>query len=161
MDLSGNTMANDVSWSFTTPSNNDPTQEPLLYQSNLQYIGAFRVPDGQFGPTSIRHLTTAAVVLSRTTPANNSLFVTGHTSGQEIAEISIPSSIVNSSNINSLATATVLQPFTSVLRPHPKPPVGTRHARRVDRKTTANDRAAFVYYDPRDPPSVPTSGSTR
>src|SRR5207249_1197020 len=24
-------------------------QEPLVYQENLQYLGAFRVPDGQFG----------------------------------------------------------------------------------------------------------------
>ena len=47
-DMAGNPMSGPVAWSFTTASN-DPTQEPLLTQSNFQYVGAFRVPNETVG----------------------------------------------------------------------------------------------------------------
>jgi hypothetical protein len=85
-----------------------------LYSSNLQYVGAFRVPDGQFGADQYDTFGYGGTALAFN-PTDNSLFVVGHTYDQAIAEISIPSSIVNSSNINSLATASILQPFMSPL----------------------------------------------
>ena len=44
-------------------------------------------------------------------PAHNSLFMVGHDWDQDVAEVQIPSTIVNSNNLNALTTATVLQPF--------------------------------------------------
>jgi hypothetical protein len=52
-------------------------------------------------------------------PVNNSLFIVGQ--HQSIAEISIPQSIVNSSNLSDLPTSTVLQPWTNVLSNLPNP----------------------------------------
>ena len=46
-DAAGNMMPSPYTWLFTTASGSQTnTQLPLLYQSNLQYIGAFRVPAG-------------------------------------------------------------------------------------------------------------------
>jgi hypothetical protein len=80
--------------------------DPLLQQSDLQYMGAFRVPHGTFGGSSFEYGGTALAYNA----ANNSLFVVGHDWHQQVAEISIPA-VVNSSNLASLNTATVLQSF--------------------------------------------------
>jgi hypothetical protein len=50
-------------------------------------------------------------------PTNNSLYLTGHTYGQLVAEISIPS-LVNSQSISSLNTATIIQPFADISEGH-------------------------------------------
>jgi hypothetical protein len=83
---------------------------PLLDQSDLEYLGAFRVPTGQQGDSSFAYGGTAIGF----NPANNSLFAVGHDHHQAIAEISIPE-IINSEVIDDLARATVLQPFAGVL----------------------------------------------
>jgi len=85
----------------------------LVTQSNLQYWGAFRVPNGQYGSDNhaIFSFTSGAIAYN---PAHNSLFLASHVYDNYIAEISIPS-LVNSTNLDSLNTATVLQPFASVL----------------------------------------------
>lgn len=92
---------------IVTVSGATPTQ--LLNKTNLDYVGAFRVPnyvdstdEFSFGQNTIAF-----------NPTNNSLFITGH--NQSIAEVSIPSSIINSSSLSSLSTATLLQPWTNVL----------------------------------------------
>ncbi|HEY7314577.1 MAG TPA: hypothetical protein VH643_34835 [Gemmataceae bacterium] len=95
---------------------------PLLYQSNIQYVGAFRVPavpdpfqpganTYDFGGTALAY-----------NPANNSLFIVGMPYDQAISEISIPQSIVNSSNLDALATATVLQQPVQVIPKLPNNP---------------------------------------
>ncbi|MGH8276025.1 MAG: hypothetical protein ACRETH_04950, partial [Steroidobacteraceae bacterium] len=81
--------------------------EPLLQQSNLAYAGAFRVPQGSSDTTTFNYGGTALTY----NPANNSLYMVGHDWHQLSAEISIPA-IVNSTNIASLVTATILQPFS-------------------------------------------------
>ena len=69
-------MASPYTWSFGTASGSQTiTQLPLLYQSNLQYVGAFRVPYG-------RHTSDAASFNYNDegvayNPANNSLFLAG------------------------------------------------------------------------------------
>jgi hypothetical protein len=80
--------------------------EPLLRQSDLVHQGAFRVPKGSDKQT-FDYGGTALAYNAR----NNSLYLVGHDWYQLSAEISIPS-IVASTNINDLATATMLQPFT-------------------------------------------------
>ena len=163
-DTAGDPMASPYAWTFTTAASTSTgtlaSTEPLLYQSNLQYVGAFQVPDGQFGPDQYSTFEYGGSCIAFN-PANNSLFMVGHPDGQEIAEISIPSSIVNSSNINSLATATVLQPFSSVLPRIPNLPSNqdTLGGFMVNNQQLIG--TAFVIYDAAGSPSIPTSGSTR
>jgi hypothetical protein len=83
--------------------------EPLLYQSNVQYLGGFRVPNYTDATDTLGF---GGSVLGFN-PVNNSLFIVGQHQG--IAEVSIPANIVNSSDVTQLATGTMLQPFTSVL----------------------------------------------
>ena len=82
---------------------------PFLQLSDLQYLGAFRLPNGTTDQTSFAYGGTAL----GHNPANNSLFLVGHDWYQLTAEISIPA-LVNSTNLNSLHTATLLQTYTDV-----------------------------------------------
>jgi hypothetical protein len=113
------------SQAYTLTVNPASTQEPLLYRSNLQYVGAFRVPDGQFGPLQYGTFEYGGTALAFNS-ANNSLYVVGHVYGQDVAQISIPA-IVNSSNLNNLNTATVLQPFADVLGKLPSDPLTNQY----------------------------------
>jgi hypothetical protein len=79
---------------------------PLLQLRNLVYQGAFRVPSGQFGRSVFDYGGTAPAY----NPMNDSLFIVGHDWDQLVAEIKIPK-IINSTRLNDLSTATVLQPF--------------------------------------------------
>jgi hypothetical protein len=81
----------------------------LLHQTNLQYVGAFRVPNYHNKTDEFSYGGTALAF----NPTNDSLFVVGHR--QAIAEISIPKHIVNSTNLRELDTAQVLQDWTPVL----------------------------------------------
>ena len=87
-----------------------PNTEPLIQPSNLVYEGAFRLPAGTSNQTSFSYAGNGLAY----NPANNSLFITGHTWYQETAEVSIPN-VVNSTNLNSLTTATLIQPLTDAL----------------------------------------------
>ena len=87
-----------------------PTSEPLIQPSNLVYTGAFRLPEGPTNQTTFEYSGDGLAY----NPANNSLFITGHTWYQETAEISIPK-FIDSTDINSLTTATILQPLTDAL----------------------------------------------
>ena len=109
-----------ASWSSTaTIAYSGAPAEPLLYQSDVQYVGAFRVPDYSNSTDSMSFGGSALAY----NPADNSLFITGQ--GQSIAEISIPSTIVDSSDLDNLSTATVLQPWKNVLSNLPNQLSGT------------------------------------
>src|SRR5512141_3173961 len=84
----------------------------LLGQSDLEYLGAFRVPQGDYGSPSYSGFNYGGTALSYN-PVNNSLFLVGHSWYQLTAEISVPQ-IVNSANLGDLKTATVLQPFADI-----------------------------------------------
>lgn len=82
---------------------------PLLYKSDLVYKGAFRVPKGNLGGTSLKGNSLSGGGSGLTfNPANNSLILSGIPSEKMIVEISIPT-IVNSTNISELKTATLIQ----------------------------------------------------
>src|SRR5687768_4939739 len=81
----------------------------LLDQSDLQYLGAFRVPSGTIGSSSFQ----AASPAMAYNPANNSLFIAGEELDYAVAEISIPA--IRTGSLSSLSTATVLQPFVDIL----------------------------------------------
>ncbi|MDO8728849.1 MAG: hypothetical protein Q7K26_03035, partial [bacterium] len=92
------------------------TTQPLIQQPDLQYLGGFRLPRGQFGGSNF---TNGGLVMAYN-QAKNSLFIVGHgdfAGPQSVAEISIPAP-VNSSNILSLKTATVLQSFADITDGH-------------------------------------------
>lgn len=81
----------------------------LISKANLEYVGGFRVPNYY---NSVDEFSYGGAALAFN-PANNSLFISGHRNA--LAEIAIPSSIVNSSNLSQLATTTILQPWTNIL----------------------------------------------
>jgi len=90
----------------------------LIQPSDLVYQGAFRLPDGSNG-TSWEYSGTGATYYPSGDPSGasdgylGSLFATGHEWEQQISEISIPAP-VNSRNVNSLNTATTIQPFRDI-----------------------------------------------
>ena len=86
--------------------------DKLLQESDLEYLGAFRVPQGDFGSPLYTGFNYGGRALAFN-PINNSLFLTGHSWYQLTAEISIPQ-IVNSTDLRDLNTAAVLQPFADV-----------------------------------------------
>jgi chitodextrinase len=97
--------------------------EPLLYSSNVQYVGAFRVPAvaDSLSPGSYTYSYGGTALAFN--PANNGLFIVGMPYDNAVSEISIPQSIVNSSNVSSLSTATVLQAPVQVLNKLPSDPL--------------------------------------
>jgi hypothetical protein len=97
----------------TTVAQGQPTSAPLVQQSNLAYKGAFRLPSGTFGGSSFGYGGTALAYNA----AKGSLFLVGHDWHQMVAEVKIPQ-IINSTSLNNLQTATVLQPFTNVTEGH-------------------------------------------
>jgi hypothetical protein len=106
-----------ATFSTVASATHDPTQAGLLHQSDLTYLGAFRVPGGNIGASTFGYGGTALTY----NPANNSLFAVGHPYDQAIAEIKIPATI-HSGSLGSLTTATVLQPFVKVLNRIPTNP---------------------------------------
>lgn len=80
----------------------------LLHQADLNYLGAFKVPDGNIGASTFEYGGTALTY----NPGNDSLFMVGHDWDQAIAEISIPE--VRNGSLSNLSTANVIQPFVNV-----------------------------------------------
>ena len=132
-DSAGNKLANAYSWAFTTaaatstppptsppPSSSlgDLSKLPLLQQSNIEYVGAFRVPSDTVGASSIGYGGTALTF----NPANNSLFIVGHPNDLAVAEIAIPKTIVKDASLSKLTSATFLQPFTKIIPRIPNQP---------------------------------------
>lgn len=94
---------------FQNAKADDPTNNPLIYANNLEYLGAFKVPAGTLGNSSFSF---GGSVLAYNA-ANNSLFMVGHDHQQSVAEISIPAP-VKSANIADLNQCTVLQNFADI-----------------------------------------------
>ena len=82
----------------------------LLAQDNLEYVGAFRLPNGSFGCVGLNNCFSYGGAALAYNPARNSLFIAGHDQQQKIAEISIPSPST-STTFTSLPQSTVLQSF--------------------------------------------------
>jgi hypothetical protein len=101
----------------TPPPAPAPAQTPapgnaaLIQQASLRYRGAFRVPAGSFGGSTFSFGGTALAYNA----ANDSLYMVGHPYQNHVAEIRIPATIVNSSNLSALSSATLLQSFTDPL----------------------------------------------
>lgn len=83
----------------------------LLQQSDLRYVGAFRLPRGKLGVSKCSYGGKALAYNAK----NNSLFMVGHSHHQAVGEFAIPTRIVNDPDVNELTVATVLQPFFTIL----------------------------------------------
>ncbi|MEI7891260.1 MAG: IPT/TIG domain-containing protein [bacterium] len=85
--------------------------DKLLQQSDLEYLGAFRVPKGKYGAsTGSASLSYGGGPIAYN-KMNDSLFMYGQ--GKLLLEISIPQ-ILNSTNMNALNTSNVLQPSVDI-----------------------------------------------
>jgi hypothetical protein len=131
---------------FNAPLVAAPTEFPLIQKANLVYQGAFRVPQGQSDTATFEYGGTALGY----NPGNNSLYLTGHDHVQFSAEVNIPT-IVNSTNLNDLATATILQPHKDATEGrlgqiNPSDP----NAKKIGGHLVYNGKlfvTAFSYYD--------------
>lgn len=109
------------------------TNGPLVQQSNLAYLGSFKLPtvsgDGfSYGGTALAY-----------NPANDSLYVVGHVYNQETAEVKIPA---------LGGTGTLLQPLTDSLAGRLGVIGGDQ--KRIGGNLVYNNRlyvSAFIYYD--------------
>ncbi len=79
---------------------------PLVQSTDMQYVGAFRVPSETSGGSIFEYGGTRPAYNS----GNNSLFLVGHDWQQQVAEISIPAPS-KSTLLSDLPTAAFLQPF--------------------------------------------------
>ena len=90
----------------TSEAATDPATEPLLQQSDLTYLGAFRTPALPYNSQDPYYTFNYSVAGLAFNPANNSLFINTHWYSQRTGEISIPSL---SKNLSSLSRAALLQ----------------------------------------------------
>src|SRR4029453_16978505 len=97
-------------WGLVT-AQADPSSMPLLVESNLQYIGGFRLPAGELNG---EHFSFGGGVVAFN-PAGPSLFVSGYRG--PVAEVSIPTP-VNSADVNAMPFASYLQPFADLTEGH-------------------------------------------
>ena len=131
-DAAGNVgTAADVT--VTVTNTTPPAEGGLLHQSDLHYVGAFKVPVRTFGASSFEYGGTALAF----NPANTSLFLVGHDYQQAVAELAIPSSIVNSGSLSSLANC-----YYAAGRYHEAIPMFRAILR--DRERARHDYAAFA-----------------
>ena len=80
--------------------------QQLIYKQNLEWIGAFRLPQGGKGQNTFSYGGRAIAY----NPNRNSLYVVGHKHHQLVAEVSIPEP-VKSHELSELAIAEIVQPF--------------------------------------------------
>jgi hypothetical protein len=84
---------------------------PLLSLEHIQYEGAFRLPTGTFGESSLDYSEGPLEYNA----ANNSIFIVGHNHQQAIAEFAVPD-IVNSDALGDLNMADApVQDFSTIL----------------------------------------------
>jgi len=93
-----------------TPADPDPTALPLLYQDNVNYVGAFRPP---LGPDEAQSFAFGGHSVSYW-PAHNSLLLVGHASHQLVGEISIPTPGTGAT-VGDLPRASFIQNLTEIL----------------------------------------------
>ena len=88
----------------------DPSALPLLSSSGLEYVGGFRVPAETANGMSFSYGGQALAY----DPSTNSLFISNR---NYVAEVSIPAP-VNSSDVNAMPFARLLQPFVDPTEGH-------------------------------------------
>jgi hypothetical protein len=92
------------------PINAQVTSLPLIQIDDLVYQGGFIIPSSEYGESNANY-TTGTIEYNN---SNQSLFLSGFDLHGAIAEFSIPT-LVNSTDLTELNTATILQNFRKVL----------------------------------------------
>ncbi len=87
-----------------------PTALPLLQIDDLHYEGAFSIPGDDYGASNANYASGTIAY----NDANNSLFLAGFNLHGAVAEFAIPA-LVNSTTLEDLNEATVLQNFRELL----------------------------------------------
>jgi hypothetical protein len=130
-EYSKQTEATAVLQTISTPKATPSNETDLIQPENLQYLGAFRLPDDAERPNTFEYGGNAMTFSPAGNPqgANEgfpgSLFVMGHDrmpygelpDGNQVAEISIPTPLI-ASDVYSLPMAAFLQPFSDVTQGH-------------------------------------------
>jgi len=96
--------------SSMTAQAGDPSALPLLSSGGLEYLGGFRVPAETVNGASFAYGGQAVAY----DPSTNSLFISNR---NNVAEVSIPTP-VNSSDVNAMPFARLLQPFEDPTEGH-------------------------------------------
>jgi hypothetical protein len=92
-----------------------PAEEGLLYKSNMTYLGAFRLPQGDFGGSSFAYGGHGVAAYHDPFSGKSTLFMEGHAWYPGfVAQVEIPRSFVDSSNWEDLPKAPVLQNFFDI-----------------------------------------------
>ena len=100
-------------FNFFIPESHALTDSPLIQKQDMTYKGAFRVPKGKFGDTKKAASLAFGGSAIAYNPLRNSLFIMGHAHEKLLMELTIPE-IVDSTEINDLHTAEVLQPSVDI-----------------------------------------------
>jgi hypothetical protein len=116
----------------------------LVQEGDLQYQGAFNVPQGQIGDSTFEYGGTALAY----DDVNNSLFMVGHDWDQAVAEVSIPE--LRTGDLGELATAEVRQSFTPLLNRVPEQTLDGGEGVKIGGLLVDGGRmigTAYEYYD--------------
>jgi hypothetical protein len=116
----------------------------LVQSDDLNYLGAFNVPQGDLGVSTFEYGGTAIAY----NPAERSLLMVGHDWDQAIAEIDIPE--FGSGPVTQLPTGAMLQPFSKVLGRVPERTLEPSEIIKVGGLAVDGDRiigTAYEYYD--------------
>lgn len=117
---------------------------PLVGAADLKPLGAFRLPSGKIGESVFDYGGTAPAF----NPSKGSLLIVGHQWDQAVGEIAIPEKLSQSTELEDLAFAEVIQPLVKVLPRVPKQTV-TGNVRigglLIDEEKLIG--SAWVYYD--------------
>jgi len=93
----------------------DPTQLPLVRSGDMTYLGAFALPQGTFGGSRFGYGGHGLAPYTDPVTGQPTLFLEGHAwEPGQVAQVEIPSRLVQSSDWSSLPVARVLQPFADV-----------------------------------------------
>lgn len=89
---------------------------PLIQQSNLNYLGAFSLPNTTwYGTSAFVYGGHGLMPYNDPSTGKRTLFIEGHAQYPgNVAQIEIPASFVKSTNWNSLPMATILQNFSDI-----------------------------------------------
>lgn len=96
-----------------TPPAVQPQSEPLLQQSDVVYLGAFRVP-ADTDPTNRATFEYGGTALAFN-PESGGLYMVGHAQQQWVAELAVPAQIVSATSPAGLTRATYWQRFVDPL----------------------------------------------
>jgi hypothetical protein len=100
---------------ISTQSFTDPTPLPLIHSGDFEYLGAFALPLGTYGESRLGYGGEAVTPYNDPSTGRHTLFLGGHAwDPGTVAQIEIPSTLVQSADWSALPQAAVLQNFYNI-----------------------------------------------